>query len=170
MFSNLLSPRKRAASREFEVAIHYLLHDTGKLPPLLKEMYKDQWSGFIDDILNGAPPYEEATAVIGIFLQQTFRTQDRAKREAVTAAVADNNLVNPPNLLRIIGQVAYYLYLAETDGQVREKLWTVWLNDMSKFLIETGELSSDQCTNYLLTLAISYRDTKRNEFAAAQAH
>jgi hypothetical protein len=170
MFSNPLNSRKRAASRELEVAIRYLLHDAGKLPALLKEMYKDQWSGFIDDILDGARPYEEAAAVISIFLQQSFRTQDQSKREAVTAAVAGDNLVNPPNLLRIIGQVTYYLYLAERDGQVREKLWTVWLNDMSKFLIETGELSSDQCTNYLLTLANSYRDTKLNEFAAAQAH
>jgi hypothetical protein len=69
MFANLFNPRKRAASWEFEVALHYLLHDAEKLIPLLKKQYKAKWSGFIDDILDGALPYEEATAVAGIFLR-----------------------------------------------------------------------------------------------------
>jgi hypothetical protein len=47
-------PRKRAAAREFEVAVHYLLHDTGKLIPLMKQMAGNKWSGFIEDILNAA--------------------------------------------------------------------------------------------------------------------
>jgi hypothetical protein len=170
MFANLFNPRKRAASREFEVALHYLLHDAERLIPLLKEKYKDKWSGFIDDILNGARPYEEATAVLGIFLQQSFRDQDRAKRETVIAAIAENNLVNPPNLLRIIGQVSYFLYLAgRDDGDMRENLWTVWLNDMSKVFAETGELAPEQCITYLVTLANSYRDAKRKEHVVAQA-
>jgi len=160
MFANLFNPRKRAASREFEVALHYLLHDAENLVPLLKQMYKDKWSGFIDDILNGARPYEEATVVISIFLEQSFRDQDESKRDAVTAAVVRNNLANPPNLLRIIAQVSYFLRLAEREGDVREKLWTVWLNDMSKVLAETGELTPDQCIAYLVTLANSYRDAK----------
>ena len=96
----------------------------------MKQKYKDEWSGFIDDILNGARPYEEATVLLGIFLQQSFRDQDQAKRDVVTAAIAGNNLVNPPGLLRIIGQVSYFLRLAEREGDVRENLWTVWLNDM----------------------------------------
>jgi hypothetical protein len=49
-------PRKRAAAREFEVAVHYLLHDAGKLIPLMKQMAGNKWSGFIEDILNGARP------------------------------------------------------------------------------------------------------------------
>ena len=86
MFAHLFSSRKRAASREFEVALYSLLHDAEKLLLLLKQTYKDEWSGFIDDILNGARPYEEATVLIGIFLQQSFRNnQDRAKRDAVIA-------------------------------------------------------------------------------------
>jgi hypothetical protein len=161
MFAYLFNPRKRAASREFEIALHYLLHDAEKLIPLLKEKYKGEWSGFIDDILNGARPYEEATVVISIFLQQAFRDQDRAQRDTVIAAIAENNQVNPPNLLRIVGQVSYFLYLAEQDkSDVRKDLWTVWLNDMSKVFAETGELTSDQCITYLVTLANSYRDAK----------
>ena len=163
MFANLFNPRKRAASRELEVALHYLLHGTEKLIPLLKQKYKDRWSGFIDDILSGARPYEEATAVIGIFLQQSFRDQDQAKRETVIAAIVDNNLSNPPNLLRIIGQVSYFLYLAEgDDGDVQKNLWAVWLNDMSKVFAETGEAAPEQCASYLVALANSYRDAKRN--------
>ena len=161
MFAHLFNPRKRAASREFEIAVRYLLHDAEKLVPLMKQMYRDKWPGFIDDILNGARPYEEATAVIGIFVQQSFRNhQDQAQRDTVIAAVAANNLASPPNLLRIIGQVSYYLYLAERDGEVRKTLWTVWLNDMSQVLIETGELKQDQCITYLMTLANQYRDAK----------
>ena len=169
MLSNIFNPRKRAASREFEVAIRYLLHDAENLVPLMKQMYRDKWPGFIDDILNGARPYEEATAVIGIFLQQSFRNhQDEAQRDAVIAAVAHNNLTNPPNLLRIIGQVSYFLYLAERDGEVRKNLWTVWLNDLSKALSETGELTQDQCITYLVTLANQYRDAKLSALRAEQ--
>lgn len=160
MLANIFNPRKRAASREFEIAIRYLLHDSENLAPLLKQMYKDKWSGFIDDILNGARPYHEATAVVGIFLQQAFGGQDQSKRDMVIAAVANNNLSSPPNLLRVIGQVSYFLRLAERDGDVRESLWTVWLNDMSRMLTETGELTSDQCITYLVTLANSYREEK----------
>ena len=139
MSSNIFIPRKRAASREFEVGIRYLLHDAEKLVPLMKQMYRDEWPGLIDDILEGARPYEVATAVIGIFLQHSFRNQlDEAQR--TIAAVADNKLTTPPNLLRTIGQVSYFLYLAERDGKVRKNLWTVWLNDLSKVLIETASL------------------------------
>lgn len=56
MLSYLFNRRKRAISREFDVAIHYLLHDAENLIPLLKQMYKDKWSGFVDDIVNGARP------------------------------------------------------------------------------------------------------------------
>ena len=161
MLSSLFNRRKRAASREFEIAIRYLLHDAENLVPLIKQMYRDKWPGFIDDILNGARPYEEATAVIGIFLQQSFRNdQDKGQRVAIITAVANNNLTNPPNLLRIIGQVSYFLYLAECDGEVRKNLWTVWLNDLSRALIETGALTQDQCITYLITLANQYRDAK----------
>jgi hypothetical protein len=41
MFFN---PRKRAAARELEVALYYLLHDARAFVPLLKETYKDKWS------------------------------------------------------------------------------------------------------------------------------
>jgi hypothetical protein len=68
MFSNILNARKRVASREFEGAIHYLLHDAENLIPLLKKKYKDEWASFIGAILKGARPYEQATAVITIFL------------------------------------------------------------------------------------------------------
>ena len=81
MSSNIFIPRKRAASREFEVGIRYLLHDAEKLVPLMKQMYGDEWPGLIDDNLEGARPYEVATAVIGIFLQHSFRNQlDEAQR------------------------------------------------------------------------------------------
>jgi hypothetical protein len=166
MLSDIFNPRRRAARREFEVAIHYLLHDAEKLVPLLKETYKDKWSGFVDDILNGARAYEEATAVGGIFLQQVFGNQDRPQREAVIAAVADNNLTTPPNSLRIIGQVSYFLWLAEKDGEVRENLWAIWLKDLSKPLIESGELTQEQCAHYLVALCNQYRDAKRKAVGA----
>lgn len=169
MLSNIFNPRKRAASREFEVGIRYLLHDAEKLVPLMKQMYRDEWPGLIDDILEGARPYEVATAVIGIFLQQSFRNHlDEAQRNAVIAAVADNKLTTPPNLLRTIGQVSYFLYLAERDGKVRKNLWTVWLNDLSKVLIETGELTQDQCITYLVTLANQYREAKLSALRSEQ--
>ena len=160
MLSSIFNPRKRAATREFEIAVHYLLHDAENLIPLMKETYRDKWSRFIDDVLKGARPYEEATAVVGIFLQQSFRNQDRAQRDTVIAAVAKNNLATPPNFLRIVGQVSYFLWLAEKDGEVRENLWTVWLNDLSKTLIETGELTQEHCITYLVTLANHNRDAK----------
>jgi hypothetical protein len=69
----MLFNRRKRAAWEFEVAVHYLLHDAKELVSLMKEMYADKWPGFIDDILNGARPYEIATAVVGIFLQQSFR-------------------------------------------------------------------------------------------------
>jgi hypothetical protein len=59
----MLFNRRRRAAWEFEVAVHYLLHDAKELVSLMKEMNADKWPGFIDDILNGARPYEEATAV-----------------------------------------------------------------------------------------------------------
>jgi hypothetical protein len=154
----MLFNRRRRAAWEFEVAVHYLLHDAKELVSLMKEMNADKWPGFIDDILNGARPYEEATAVVDILLQQSFRNLDQAQRGAVIAAVASNNLTKPPNLLRIMGQVCCHLYLAERDGKVREKLWTVWMNDLSKVLIETDELTRDQCITYLITLANQYRE------------
>ena len=161
MFAHIFNPKKRTASRELEIALHYLLHDAEKLIPLLKRKYKGEWPGFIDDIVDGARPYEEATVLLSIFLQQSFRDQDQAKRDTVIAAIAENNLVDPPNLLRIIGQVSYFLYLAEKDdGDVRENLWTAWLNDMSKVLIEAGALTQDQCITYLVTLSNQYRDAK----------
>jgi hypothetical protein len=153
----MLFNRRRRAAWEFEVAVHYLLHGAKDLVSLMKQMYSDKWPGFVDDILNGARPYEQATAVVGIFLQQSFRNLDQAKRGAVIAAVASNNLTNSPNLLRIMGQVCCHLYLAKRDGKVREKLWTGWLTDLSKTLTETGELTQDQCSTYLLTLANQYR-------------
>lgn len=167
MLSSIFNPRKRAATREFEVAVHYLLHDAENLIPLMKETYRDKWSGFVDDILNGARPYETATAVIGIFLQQSFRNQDRAQREAVIVAVANNNLATPPNFLRIIGQISYFLWLAEKDGEVRENLWVAWLNDLSKMVIETGELTQEHCITYLVTLSNQYRDAKRKAVGVA---
>jgi hypothetical protein len=165
MLSDIFNPRRRAARREFEIAIHYLLHDAEKLIPLLKDTYKEKWSGFTDDILNGSRPYEEATAVVGVFLQQSFRNQDRPQREAVIVAVANNNLATPPNFLRIIGQVSHFLWVAEKDGEVRENLWTIWLDDLSKTLIETGELTQEQCI-YLVALASQYRDAKRKAVSA----
>jgi hypothetical protein len=58
MLSSIFNPRKRAVSRGFEVAIRYLLHDAENLIPLMKQMYRDKWPGFVDDILNGARPYD----------------------------------------------------------------------------------------------------------------
>jgi hypothetical protein len=153
MFGN---PRKRAA-REFEVAIHYLLHDAEKLVPLLKKTYEDKWSGFIDAVVNGARPYEEATVLMFIFLQQSFRDLDQARHDAIISDIANKNLVNPSNLLRIIGQVACLLYLAEGIGNVRESYWTGWVRDTSRVFAETGEVTPDQCSTYLIALANSYR-------------
>ena len=168
MFSNILNARKRAASREFEGAIHYLLHDAENLVPLLKKAYKDNWSGFIDAILNGARPYEEATAAIGIFLQQSFRNLYQAEHDAITAAIAGNNLDNLPRLLRVTGQICYFLYLAEKDGLVGGKVLDTWMNDMSK-LVETSGLSADQCGTYLISLATAYRELKRSSVVKTTA-
>jgi hypothetical protein len=96
MFFNLFSPRKRAASREFEIAIRYLLHDAENVIPFLKEAYKDKWSGFIDNILSGTRPYEEAAAIIGSFMQDSFQGLDRQKRHEIVASIAGNNLASPP--------------------------------------------------------------------------
>jgi hypothetical protein len=96
MFRDLFNPRKRAASREFEVALHYLLNDAKAVVPLLKETNKDKWPGFIDDILKGARPYEEATLVIGIFVQNSFKGLDPAARNQIATSIANENLVNPP--------------------------------------------------------------------------
>ena len=74
--------------------------------------------------------------------------------------------MNPPNLLRIVAQVFYFLDLAKREGDVREDLWIAWLNDMSKMFAETRELTSDQCITYLVTLANSYRDAKLKSVAA----
>jgi polyhydroxyalkanoate synthesis regulator phasin len=163
----MLFNRRRRAAWEFEVAVHYLLHDAKELVSLMKEMNADKWPGFIDDILNGARPYEEATAVVGIFLQQSFRNLDQVQRGAIIAAVASNNLTKPPNLLRIMGQVCCHLYLAERDGKVRDKLWTGWLSDLTKTLIETGELTQDQCRTYVLTLANQYREASARKIMSA---
>jgi hypothetical protein len=73
MFANILNPQKRAASRELDVGLCYLLHGAKELVPLLRKTYRDKWSGFIDDILNGARPYEVATVVILVFLRQSFK-------------------------------------------------------------------------------------------------
>jgi hypothetical protein len=148
MFWNLFNPRRWAVSREFEVALHYLLYGAGKLVPLLKKTYKNEWSGFIDDIQKGARPYEEATVLISAFLQNSFQGLDREERNKIIASIANNNIVNPPNLLRIVGQVSYHLFLAEQDHHVRKDLWTIWLNDMSKMFAEAGELSLDHCRTY----------------------
>jgi hypothetical protein len=162
MLSNIFNPRKRAASRELEIALYYLLHDAEKLVPLMKQMYRKKWPGFIDDILNGARPYEEATVLISIFLQQAFRNHtDQAERKEMIEAVALNNLVDPPNLLRIIGQVAYFLRLAERDGQVRKNHWIGWLNEWSKVLIETGKLTREQCGTFFCEFANQYGDRLR---------
>ena len=160
MFRYLFNPRKRAASREFEVALHYLLHDAKAIVPLLKETYRDKWAGFIDDILNGARPYEEATLVIGIFVQNSFKGLDPSARNQIAISIANDNLVNPPNVLRIVGQVAYLLHLAERDNYVRENCWTIWVNDMAKVFADWN-VSHDDCVNYLLSLANAYRDVKR---------
>jgi hypothetical protein len=162
MFFNLFSPRKRAASREFEIAIRYLLHDAENVIPFLKEAYKDKWSGFIDNILSGTRPYEEAAAVIGSFMQDSFQGLDRQKRHEIVASIAGNNLASPPNLLRVISQVSYLLYLAEKDHQVRENCWLIWLNEMSRMFTEV-ELPFDDCRTYLLALADAYREAKRSE-------
>jgi hypothetical protein len=169
MLSYIFNPRKRAASREFEVAIRVLLHDAENLIPLLKKMYKDEWSGFIDNVLNGARPYEQAAVVIGIFLQRSFRNQDQAKRDTVTAAIAGNNIENPPNFLRVVAQVLHFLCLFEKDGTVGKKLLAEWLNDISKMLSESGELSPKQCITYLVDLGNSYRDAKLKSMAQAQS-
>jgi len=164
MFLNLFNTRKRAALYEFEVAFHYLLHDAQKLVPLLKETYKDKWAGFIDDIQKGTRPYEEATAVIGIFLQHFFADLDREKRNQIIASISQNNLVDPPNLLQIIGQVAYSVYLAEQGDKVREKCCTIWVNDMSNVFAEAGGLSREDCSAYLWSLTKRYRDEKRRGY------
>jgi hypothetical protein len=167
MFRDLFNPRKRAASREFEVALHYLLHDAKAIVPLLKETYKDKWPGFIDDILKGARPYEEATLVIGIFVQNSFKQLDHTARNQIAWSIANDNLVNLPNVLRLVGQVAYLLHLAERDNYVRENCWTIWANDMAKVFVGR-DITHDHCVNYLLSLANAYRDAKRAEQLAAQ--
>ena len=167
MFRDFFNLRKRAASSEFDVALHYLLHDAKAVVPLLKETYKDKWSGFIDDILGGARPYEEATLVIGIFVQSSFKGLDPAARNQVARSIGSNNLVSPENVLRIVGQVAYLLHLAERDGYVREKCWTIWVNDMAKVFVG-GNVTHDHCVAYLLSLANAYRDTKHAENLAVQ--
>jgi hypothetical protein len=53
-----------------------------------------------------------------------------------------------------------------TGSATRTRLTVQWLNDMSKMFAETGELTSDQCITYLVTLANSYRDAKLKSVAA----
>jgi hypothetical protein len=160
--------RKRAAARELEVAIHYLLHGAPSLVPLLKETYKDKWPGFIDDILAGARPYEEAMALIRTFVRSSFESSDRGARDQIVLSIGDNNLVNPPDLLRIVGQVCYTLYLAEQGKDVRKKLWTVWVNDMADMFADAGNSSVEHCISYFMSLANSYRDEMRTEQLAAR--
>jgi hypothetical protein len=167
MFRDLFNPRKRAASREFEVAIHYLLHDAKAIVPLLKETYKDKWPGFIEDIVGGARPYEEATLVIGIFVQSTFKGLDPSARNEIATSIANDNLISPQNVLRIVGQVAYLLHLAERDNYVRKDCWSIWVNDMAKVFMGR-DVTHEHCVSYLLSLANAYRDTKHAETVAAQ--
>jgi hypothetical protein len=97
-----------------------------------------------------------------------FQDLDRERRKEIIASITDNNLVNPPNLLRIVGEVSYMLLLAEQDNQVREKCWTIWVNDMSTMFSKAGKLSLDHCATYLLALANAYRDAKHSEHVAEQ--
>ena len=153
-------PQKRAAARELEVALYFLLHDSKELVPLLKETYKEKWSGFIDDILEGALPYEQASALIGSFLRSSFEGLIREARDQIAASIVDKDVVQPPNLLRIVGEVCYHLYLLEQEKEVREKYGTAWMNDMATMFADAESVSFDDCTTYLSSLAKSYRDAK----------
>jgi hypothetical protein len=168
MFLNFLNPKKRAASHEFEAALYYLLHDAEALVPLLKETYKKKWSRFIDDILKGANPYEEATGLICIFLRSSFERLDRYDRDRIITSIAEKNVVSPPNLLRVVGQIGYTIYLAELEKKVREQLLMVWVSDMAKTLADAGRVSVDQCKKYLVSLTNFYRVVKLGELRTAK--
>ena len=164
MFLNFLNPKKkRAASHEFEVALHYMLRNAEALVPLLKETYKYKWSSLIRDILKGANPYEEATGLICIFLRSSFERLDQYDRDQIIASIAEKNVVSPPNLLRVVGQIGYTLYLAELEKKVREQLLMVWVSDMAETFADAGQASVDQCRIYLVSLTNFYRVVKLGE-------
>ena len=169
MFLNFLNPKKkRAASHEFEVALHYMLRNAEALVPLLKETYKYKWSSLIRDILKGANPYEEATGLICIFLRSSFERLDQYDRDQIIASIAEKNVVSPPNLMRVVGQIGYTLYLAELEKKVREQLWMVWVSDMAETFAAAGQVSVDQCRKYLVSLTNFYRVVKLAELRTAK--
>ena len=169
MFLNFLNPKKkRAASHEFEVALHYMLRNAEALVPLLKETYKYKWSSLIRDILKGANPYEEATGLICIFLRSSFERLDRYDRDRIITSIAEKNVVSPPNLLRVVGQIGYTLYLAELEKKVRDQLLMVWVSDMAETFADAGQASVDQCRIYLVSLTNFYRVVKLGELRTAK--
>ena len=101
---------------------------------------------------------------------------DRAYEHRLLGALADDRFdvadfdagQQGAALVQIIGQVAYSVYLAEQGDKVREKCWTIWVNDMSNVFAEAGGLSREDCSAYLWSLANRYRDEKRREQVAGQ--
>jgi len=148
--------------------LHYLLHSAGALVPLLKETYKNKWSSFIRDILKGANPYEEATGLTCIFLRSLVERLDQNDRDRIIASIAEKNVVSPPNLLRVVGQIGYTIYLAELEKKVREQLLMVWVSDMAKTFADAGQVSVDQCRKYLVSLTNFYRVVKLGELRTAK--
>ena len=145
-----------------------MLRNAEALVPLLKETYKNKWSSFIRDILKGANPYEEATGLTCIFLRSSFERLDQYDRDQIIASIAENNVVSPPNLLRVVGQFGYTPYLAELEKKVRKQLWMAWVSDMAKTFADAGQVSVDQCRKYLVSLTNFYRVVKLGELRTAK--
>ena len=97
-------------------------------------------------------------AVVIYGLISSFASADVCRRLSTEPSHGENrgsSPLAPPNFLRIIGQVSHFLWLAEKDGEVRENLLDYLAGSLSKTLIETGELTQEQCIYYLVALAQS---------------
>ena len=93
---------------------------------------------------------------------------DQYDRDQIIASIAEKNVVSPPNLLRVVGQIGYTLYLAELEKKVRDQLLMVWVSDMAKTFANAGQVSVGQCRKYLVSLISFYRVVKLGEVRTAK--
>jgi hypothetical protein len=153
-----LSKKERAASR-LNASLKAVLVGRSEIEKAIRHRYRDKWDGFVNDVVSGTLPHDEAISLVSIFIIDALgREMTKEQAREFVATINENRTTNRPPLFDLIDQIAFHSWVCENSGDATKGLTAAFLNSLAEFFAADDEGLQERVTGYFIESMRRYRE------------
>jgi hypothetical protein len=128
--------KRRKAKNQLRLQFAVLLFGWDELNKQITAKYVDQWSGAIEDVVNGKNAFEAALVSVYSEIRDAMELAQDVKLAAIANTIVARDFDNRSPILDLITSVRYHALMNELHGNVTEQIFATFVRDTAKLFAD----------------------------------